>query len=74
MLEEAELRARRFAIKYNAYMPEDATPKYLVADRDAMLQQIMRRLGKNCYVEPPFFIVMGVTFPSAPISMLTLSA
>jgi hypothetical protein len=46
-------------MKYNTYMPEDATSKSLTADRAAMLQQVMGRLGKNCYIEPPFFIDYG---------------
>lgn len=40
-------------------MPEDATSKSLTADREVMLQQILGRVGKNCYVEPPFFIDYG---------------
>jgi hypothetical protein len=48
-----------FSIKYNAYMPEDAMPKSLITGREAMLQEIDRRLGKNSYAEPPFFIDYG---------------
>jgi len=56
ILEEAKLCVRHFSLKYNAYLPEDVTPKSLVIDHEAMLQQIIGRLGKNSYVEPPFFI------------------
>jgi hypothetical protein len=65
---------KRFSLKYNAYMPEDVTPKSLVVDREAMLQQIMGRLSKNSYVELRPSSIMGAAFPSAPISMPTSSA
>jgi hypothetical protein len=58
-LDQARFRARRFSMKHNAYMHEDATSKSLAADHEAMLQQVMDRLGKNCYVEPPIFIGYG---------------
>lgn len=45
--------------KFNNHFPDDATQESLAADREQMLQEIMGKLGKGSYIEPPFSIDYG---------------
>lgn len=58
-LVQGRFRARRLMHKYNTSFPEDATPESLAADREDMLKQMMGRVGKNAYIEPPVNIDYG---------------
>ena len=58
-LEAGRLRARKLVSKFNAYLPEDATFKSLVADREKMITELVGKLGKNTYFEPPMFLDYG---------------
>ena len=58
-LENARFKARRFMSKYNSYFPDDATPASLSADRAAMLQQTLGRVGDQVFIEPPINIDYG---------------
>ncbi|KAL6854869.1 hypothetical protein ACO1O0_006002 [Amphichorda felina] len=58
-LVQGRFRARRMMHKYNAYFPDDATPDSLVADRTAMLKQMMGRVGSGSFIEPPINIDYG---------------
>ncbi|KAL3423182.1 galactoside O-acetyltransferase [Phlyctema vagabunda] len=59
ILENARMRARRLALKYNSYFPDDATPESLSKDREAKLKEMLGSIGSGCYIEPPFFIDYG---------------
>lgn len=45
--------------KYNTHFPEDATLLSLTADRESMLQQMLGKVGKTPFIEPPFQIDYG---------------
>lgn len=45
--------------KYNNHFPEDATPGSLAADRGEMLREILGRVGKGAFIEPPLNIDYG---------------
>lgn len=45
--------------KYNTTFPDDATPDSLVADREKLLQQMMGKVGKDAFIEPPINIDYG---------------
>lgn len=45
--------------KYNTHFPDDATPDSLVADREAMLKEIMGHIGSDVFIEPPFNVDYG---------------
>ena len=58
-LVNGRFRARRLALKYNNYFPEDATPESLGADREVMLRDVFGKVGADCYIDPPFHIDYG---------------
>jgi hypothetical protein len=58
-LVEGRFRARKFAMEYNTYCPDDSTPESLLKDREAMLRDIIGSLGPRSYIEPPFNIDYG---------------
>ncbi|KAH7305931.1 putative sugar O-acetyltransferase [Stachybotrys elegans] len=58
-LVNGRFRARRLMTKYNTHFPDDATPESLLADREAMLRQMLGKLGKDSYMEPPLNIDYG---------------
>lgn len=58
-LSGARFRARKWMHKFNNHFPDDATQESLAADREQMLQEIMGKLGKGSYIEPPFSIDYG---------------
>ncbi|KAK7419838.1 hypothetical protein QQZ08_010672 [Neonectria magnoliae] len=58
-LSMARFRARRWMNKYNTHFPDDATPESLTADREAMLQDMMGKIGKGSFIEPPLSIDYG---------------
>lgn len=45
--------------KYNNSFPDDATSDSLLADREVLLQQMLGKVGKGAYVEPPVNIDYG---------------
>lgn len=45
--------------KYNNTFPDDATPDSLVADRQALLKQMMGSVGEGAFIEPPVNIDYG---------------
>lgn len=45
--------------KYNTHFPDDATPASLAADREAMLQGILGKVGKGVFIEPPLSLDYG---------------
>ncbi|KAF4975556.1 hypothetical protein FZEAL_7671 [Fusarium zealandicum] len=51
--------ARRMMHKYNNHFPDDATPESLSEDREKMLQQMLGKIGKESFVEPPINIDYG---------------
>ncbi|KAK9374469.1 trimeric LpxA-like protein [Lipomyces chichibuensis] len=53
------IRARQRVTKYNAYFPEDATAESITNERETMLRNIIGKLGKNPYIEPPFYVDYG---------------
>ncbi|KAK3177513.1 hypothetical protein K4F52_009710 [Lecanicillium sp. MT-2017a] len=58
-LVQGRFRARRLMHKYNTTFPDDATPDSLVADREKLLQQMMGKVGKDAFIEPPINIDYG---------------
>ncbi|KAG5928314.1 hypothetical protein E4U42_000857 [Claviceps africana] len=56
---DGRFRARRLMHKYNNHFPDDATSQSLTADRQAMLEQMLGRVGKNVFIEPPLSIDYG---------------
>ena len=58
-LVQGRFRARRMMHKYNSYFPDDASPDSLVADRTAMLKQMMGHVGSGSFIEPPINIDYG---------------
>ncbi|KAK0386446.1 hypothetical protein NLU13_6282 [Sarocladium strictum] len=58
-LVQGRFRARKLMHKYNNTFPDDATPESLVADREALLKQIMGSVGENPFIEPPLNIDYG---------------
>ncbi|KAG5951654.1 hypothetical protein E4U53_002564 [Claviceps sorghi] len=56
---DGRFRARRLMHKYNNHFPDDATAESLSADRQAMLEQMLGRVGKNAFIEPPLSIDYG---------------
>jgi hypothetical protein len=58
-LVEGRFRARKFAMKYNTYCPDDATPESLLEGREVMLKEVIGSLGPRSYIEPPFNIDYG---------------
>lgn len=58
-LEEARLRSRKFCRKYNDYLPDDATTASLAAGREAMIEKMVGRAGKECFMEPPVYFDYG---------------
>lgn len=58
-LVQGRFRAKRLINKYNNYFPDDATPESLQEDRNRMLQELLGRVGRNCYIEPPFYVDYG---------------
>lgn len=58
-LVEGRFRARRLMHKYNHHFPDDATSDSLVADREAMLKQMLGSVGQGAFIEPPLNIDYG---------------
>ncbi|TLS21261.1 uncharacterized protein PpBr36_10545 [Pyricularia pennisetigena] len=58
-LVQGRFRARRFMHKYNHYFPEDATPESLQKGREGLLREIMGKVGKDSFIEPPVNIDYG---------------
>ncbi|GAB0138299.1 hypothetical protein EsDP_00006536 [Epichloe bromicola] len=58
-LVEGRFRARRLMHKYNNHFPDDATSDSLVADREAMLKQMLGSIGQGAFIEPPLNIDYG---------------
>lgn len=52
-------RARFLQNKYNTYFPADSTPESLQEERDVMYEEIFGRVGKDSYIEPPFYVDYG---------------
>jgi hypothetical protein len=58
-LSQARLRAKRLTMKFNNYLPDDATPESLSSEREKILRKLLGRLGVACYVEPPLHVDYG---------------
>ncbi|KJZ71381.1 hypothetical protein HIM_09222 [Hirsutella minnesotensis 3608] len=58
-LVDGRFRARRMMNKYNTHFPDDATPQSLAADRQAMLRQMLGKVGREPFIEPPLNIDYG---------------
>lgn len=52
-------RARKLTTKYNNYFPEDSTPYSLFDDRTKLLEELLGSVGKDTYIEAPFYIDYG---------------
>jgi len=52
-------RAKKLTMKYNTYMPDDATPDSLTADREVMIRQIFGKVGKEPWLEAPIYFDYG---------------
>ncbi|KAH6679237.1 maltose acetyltransferase-domain-containing protein, partial [Halenospora varia] len=59
-LEEARLRSRKLMKKYMDHLPDDATAESLGKDREKMLSEHVGKLGKECWIEPPFYFDYGM--------------
>ncbi|KAK9238614.1 trimeric LpxA-like protein [Lipomyces kononenkoae] len=53
------LRARQKVTKYNAYLPDDGTAESIASERETMLRNIIGKVGKRAYIEPPFYVDYG---------------
>ncbi|KAM4065848.1 maltose acetyltransferase domain-containing protein [Hirsutella rhossiliensis] len=58
-LVNGRFRARRLMHKYNSHFPDDATAESLAADREKMLKQMLGKVGKAPFIEPPLNIDYG---------------
>lgn len=58
-LMNGRFRARKLMDKYNKYFPEDATFESLAEDREVMLKELMGRVGKDIFMEPPVYVDYG---------------
>lgn len=56
---QARLRAKRLTMKFNTYLPDDATPESLSSEREKILRELLGTLGVACYVEPPLHVDYG---------------
>ncbi|KAK6340349.1 hypothetical protein TWF730_002111 [Orbilia blumenaviensis] len=52
-------RARKLVHRYNNYFPEDATRDSLADEREVMLRQMMGRIGRQPFMEPPINVDYG---------------
>ncbi|KAG5978559.1 hypothetical protein E4U55_006053 [Claviceps digitariae] len=44
--------------QYNNHFPDDATAQSLFTDRQALLEQMMGRIGKDAFIEPPLLVIL----------------
>lgn len=58
-LAQARFRARKLTNEYNTHFPDDATPESLEEDRRSMLNQLMRSIGRDSYIDPPVQVDYG---------------
>lgn len=58
-LKEARLRARKLTKKYIDHLPDDATVESLTVFREDVLGQLLGKVGKDCWIEPTFFVDYG---------------
>lgn len=56
---QARFRIRKLMNKYNTHFPDDATPESLESDRRELLQQMIGKIGKGSYIEPPVQLDYG---------------
>jgi acetyltransferase-like isoleucine patch superfamily enzyme len=56
---QARFRIRKLMNKYNTHFPDDATPESLGSDRRELLQQMIGKIGKGSYIEPPVQLDYG---------------
>jgi hypothetical protein len=53
------LRARKMAKKFNEYLPDDATDESLAEGQNAILKELIGRVGKRVAIDPPFRVDYG---------------
>ncbi|TVY31982.1 putative acetyltransferase [Lachnellula occidentalis] len=58
-LEEGRLRSNKLIKKYCDYLPDDATPTSLGAEREKILRQLVGKCGQSPWIEAPFFMDYG---------------
>jgi Maltose acetyltransferase len=55
----SRFRARKLMHKYNNHFPDNATFESLAADREAVLKELMGRVGSDVFMEPPIYVDYG---------------
>jgi hypothetical protein len=55
----SRFRARKLMHKYNNHFPDDATFESLAVDREAVLKELMGRVGPDVFMEPPVYVDYG---------------
>ncbi len=58
-LNEGRFRARKLMNQYTKHFPDNATFDSLAKDREVMLRELMGKVGKDPFMEPPIYVDYG---------------